>query len=89
MRKQKVWVDMTAVDKMVGPPPCKKDGEDCPLRYPGCSGKCERFAAWQDTRKREREAYYKENRADLDADNYRMESYHDILRHQGKKVMER
>ncbi len=89
MRKQKVWVGMESVDKKVGPPPCKKNGVDCTERKTGCQGKCPDYAIWQDTRKREREAYYKENRADLDADNYRMESYHDILRHQGKKVMER
>ena len=85
MRKQKVWVGMEAVDKAVGDSPCK----ECQNRFPGCHGKCERYIEWQCRRKQERTAYYKENRADLDADNYRMESYHDILRHQGKKVMER
>lgn len=27
------------------PPPCKKDGADCPLRQPGCHGSCKAFQA--------------------------------------------
>lgn len=89
MKKQKIWVGMKAVDKKVGGPPCKKDGVDCTERYPGCSGKCERFAAWKDTRLRERQAYYKENGADLEMEKYAMQSYNNMQRKKGEKIKER
>ena len=28
-------------------PPCKKDGVDCPGRYPGCQDHCGRLAEWK------------------------------------------
>ena len=89
MKKQRVWVCMEAVDKKVGPPPCQKNGVDCQLRYPGCSGKCPDFAIWKDTRKREQEAYYRENGADLEMEKYAMQSYQNIQRKKGEKVKER
>lgn len=89
MKKQKVWVGMAAVDKVVGGPPCKKDGVDCTDRYPGCSGHCERFAAWKDRRMAERKAYYQENGADLEMDNYAVQSFRNMKRLKGEKVKER
>lgn len=89
MNKQKVWVGMKAVDKVVGGPPCKKDGVDCTDRYPGCSGKCKRFAAWKDRRMNERKAYFEENGADLEMEKYAMQSYQNMQRLKGEKVKER
>ena len=89
MNKQKVWVGMKAVDKVVGGPPCKKDGVDCTDRYPGCSGHCERFAAWKDRRMNERKAYFEENGADQEMEKYAMQSYQNMQRLKGEKVKER
>ena len=89
MNKPKVWVGMKAVDKVVGGPPCKKDGVDCTDRYPGCSGHCERFAAWKDRRMNERKAYFEENGADLEMEKYAMQSYQNMQRLKGEKVKER
>lgn len=89
MRKQRVWVGMAAVDKVVGGPPCMKNGVDCTDRYPGCQGKCPEFADWKNRIRQEREAYYKENGGDLEADKYTIQSYNNMQRKMGEKPRER
>ena len=84
MKKQRVWVGMTAVDKIVGDPPCK----GCLDRSSGCGAKCPLYANWKDKRKREQEAYFRANRADLEVERYKMDSYHKMQRHKGEKVKE-
>lgn len=87
--REKVWVDMKAVDKIVGPSPCMKDGGDCAERCAGCHGKCERYIAWKERRDTAVHAYYAENGADLAMERYKMERYHAVQRMKGEKVKER
>lgn len=89
MKKQRVWVGLKAVDKVVGGPPCMKNGVDCTERQPGCQGKCPDYAIWQDRRMNERKAYFKENGADLEMEKYAMQSYQNMQRLKGEKVKER
>lgn len=89
MRSSRTWVGMKAVDKVVGDPPCKKDGVDCTDRYPGCSGHCERFAAWRDRRMKGRAAYYEQYGGEVEHDKYVVQSYNKMQLKKGKKVKER
>ncbi len=87
--REKVWVDLKAVDKIVGDPPCREGGVDCTERYPGCSGKCERFAAWKEKRLKARETYFKDCGGDLATEKYVMQSYRKMQKFKGKVVKER
>jgi hypothetical protein len=37
-------------------PPCKKNGQDCPKRCPGCQPRCPDYAAYRATLQKEAEA---------------------------------
>lgn len=60
-----------AAEKIAGKSPCM----DCPDRYPGCSGRCERFADWKDRLAKAKEPLLKQAKAESEALGFLDESY--------------
>ena len=89
MRSSRTWVGMKAVDKKVGPPPCKKDGVDCSERHPACQGKCQKYIDWRNRRLDGRQAYYEQFGGEVEHDKYVMYSFNKMQLKKGKKVKER
>lgn len=72
-----------AVTRTAGTSPCK----DCPDRYPGCSGKCEKFKGWKQRVAEVKQKFRQADQGSRDAEAVLIESYargQEMVRRKGK-----
>lgn len=80
---------MKAVDKKIGPPPCKKNGVDCSKRKTNCWGECPEYIEWHNRRMEGRQDYYERYGGEVEHDKYVLQSFNKMQRKMGKKPKER
>lgn len=71
-----------AADRVAGMAPCK----DCPDRYPGCGGKCEKYQSWKAKRAKVVRDCHKESWEQSQADAVRRHGMHKTLLRRGDKI---
>lgn len=82
MSRERKWVGMQAIERSVGTAPCK----DCPDRYPGCSGKCEKYQDWKRRMQEKKQEYLASVQPGTDYSSVRYEAKEASIRRAGHRV---
>lgn len=72
-------------DRIVGKAPCL----NCPDRYVGCQGKCEKYLSWKQARDEFRADAYAHEKIIHEADVVHFDGVEKALRRRGKKVVDK
>lgn len=84
MAYERTWAGLLAARKAAGPVPC----QDCPDRYPGCSGHCDRYKAWKADVEARKQAYMDKAQAVRDYTGTRFEAKEAAIRRSGDRVIQ-